>query len=68
MDSFPCVSHKVEKSGLLELEIDFELKGVPNPSNRIMRWSMTILDDHETIITFSLFRPFSSYDAWDGGT
>ena len=32
MDSFPSVSHKVEKSGLLELEIDFELKGVyPTP-------------------------------------
>ena len=35
----------------------------------LMIRSMTILDEeYETIITFSLFRPFSSYDALVDGT
>ena len=61
---------KVLKSWLLEFEVYFELKGVLPPQIIwLMIRSMTILDEeYETIITFSLFRPFSSYDALVDGT
>ena len=54
----------------LEFQVYFELKGVLPPQIIwLMIRSMTILDEeYETIITFSLFRPFSSYDALVDGT